>query len=112
MAARLGQSGVGGEVFSADGELGGGAGGVRRSEDDDVLQPFLVAAGHVGVELREGLLAGADAAFVHVVGDVLGNEVEHGGGVALVESGEVGFGEFGGGHGAEFTVTGILCQPA
>ena len=94
-----------------DGELGGGAVGIGSSEYDNVLQPFPVAAGHVGVELREGFLAGADAALVDMVGDVFGNEVEHGGGVALVEGGEIGFGDIGGGHGAEFTVAGKFCQP-
>lgn len=66
----------------------------------------------MGVELREGLSAVADAALVDVVGDVIGNKFEHRGGVALVEGGKVGFGDFGGGHGAEFTATGIFCQPA
>lgn len=112
LSARLGQSRISTKVFAADREFGGGARGVSGAEDDDILQLFPVAAGHVGVEFGEGILAVADAALVHVVGDVFGNEAEHGFGVAPVEGGEVGFGNFGGGHGAEFTAAGKFCQPA
>jgi hypothetical protein len=66
-------------------ELRGRAPSVLARHDDDVGKPFLVAARHMGTELREERLADTRAALIHVVPDILGEAGEHGRGIAGVE---------------------------
>lgn len=93
-----GEGAVGFEVGAADEEFGGGAGVVTGGHDDEVFDGFAVVFVHAEEEGAEGVLAGFGGALVGVVDDVVGEEGEHGLGLADVEGVVVGADGFDGGH--------------
>jgi hypothetical protein len=74
------------EILAADVEFGGGAAGVRTSEDDEILHLLAVGTVHAAEESAEGGDADLDTAFVDLVDDIGMQESEQRLTVAGVES--------------------------